>query len=86
MFNISVKGTEYDNKERLLRRCIELANTQHHALIVSDTEHGYWWAASLNDGLEPAEKNMDRAKTIMHNAKAVLDNIKSEYGGQMGLL
>lgn len=80
----TLREGEYGNTERILRKAIEEANQGHGALIVSDTVHGYWWAASLSDGLEPAEKNMARARTILTNAKKLVDNLKETYGGQMG--
>lgn len=86
LFGIYKGAPEYDTLERLFRRCIELGNQDQGGLVVSDASVGYWWAASLSDGLEPAEKNMARAETIRHNAKTLLDNIKKTYGGQMGFL
>jgi hypothetical protein len=85
LFGIDHGHGEFANTERLLRRAIELANQEHGALIVSDTTNGYWWASGLKDGLEPAEKNMSRALTILDNAKKLVDNLKDQYGGQIGL-
>lgn len=85
-FGVAQKDKAFNDAERLFRRCVELANTEHGGLIVSDTVNGYWWAASLEDGMSSAEKNMARAATIMNNARAVLDNIKAEYGGQIRMM
>lgn len=84
LFGVAKHSAKYESTERVLRMAIEVANQDFGALIVSDTVHGYWWAASLEDGIEPAEKNMSRARTILDNAKKLVDNLKSEYGGQMG--
>lgn len=84
LFGVTKHTTKYDSTERVLRMAIEVANQDFCALIVSDTVHGYWWASSLEDGLDPAERNMSRARTILDNAKKLVDNLKSEYGGQMG--
>lgn len=85
LFGIYKGAVDYESLERLFRRCIELGNQDHEGLVVSDASVGYWWAESLSDGLEPAEKNMARAMTILKNAKTVLENIKKTYGGQMGM-
>lgn len=86
LFGIGRGDAEYETTERMFRRCVELADAEHGGLIVSDAVAGYWWAESLDDGLEPAEKNMLRARTIHDNAKKLVENLKAEYGGQMGLL
>lgn len=85
MFGMNKGEANYDSTERTLRMGIELANQENGALIVSDTVNGYWWAASLEDGLEPAERNMSRARTILDNAKKLVENLKDSYGGQIGL-
>jgi hypothetical protein len=76
----------YANETRTLRRAFEIINTEYGGLVVSDTERGYWYASSLNDGLDAVDALKSRAKTILSNAHKVESNIINAYGGQMGLM
>jgi len=85
LFGLHKGDPNYENTERIFRRCVEIANLEYGALIVSDESVGYWWAISLEDGLVSAERRLSRAKTMFDNAKKLVDNLKTTYGGQMGL-
>lgn len=85
LFGITKASDDYEQIERTFRKCIEVANAEDGALIVSDVNAGYWWAASLDDGMVAASKHMNRALTMLGNAERLVDNLKKEYGGQLGL-
>lgn len=70
--------------DRSLRDMIEEIN-QEGGVICSDSTHGYWWAASIDDGIAAAEKNLARAFTQKKNAEQLIENLKREYGGQLGM-
>lgn len=76
----------YNNRfDRYLRNMIEEIN-QEGGLICSSPREGYWWAASLKDGLDATEKNKGRALTQLENANKLIENLKTEFGGQLDLL
>jgi len=52
--------------------------------ICSSAKCGYWYAASLTDGMESVEENKSRAMTQLANVSKLEKNILNEYGGQMG--
>ena len=85
LWGITPHSKEYSSKERLFRDCLEDGVQLHEALIISSESDGYWWADSLTDGLDFAEKKMARARTILANAKKLIDNLKERYGGQIGM-
>lgn len=70
--------------DRSLRDMIEEIN-RDGGVICSDSTHGYWWADSIDDGIEAAEKNLARAFTQKKNAEQLIENLKREYGGQLGM-
>jgi len=75
----------YNNlDDRELRAAIPEINLAG-GLICSSASSGYWWAASLEDGLEAAERNMNRALTQLENARRLAKNLQAEYGGQLAL-
>lgn len=75
----------YNNPfDRTLRGLIEEINAEG-GVICSSARHGYWWAASLADGLSAAEANMGRALTQLENSKRLVDNLKREFGGQLSM-
>jgi hypothetical protein len=81
------KDKSYNNPfDRELRAMIEWINREETGLICSDTKNGYWWAASLSDGLPAAEKNVNRALTQLENAKHLEDNLRQAFGGQLELI
>ena len=89
LFGLSERGVKdaaYYNSGRVLRKAFETINQEYGGMVVSDTERGYWYASSLNDGLDAVEKNRSRARKILENAHQVEANILSAYGGQMGLI
>ena len=72
--------------DREMRSMIEQINAEDNGLICSDSTHGYWWAASLSDGLPAAEKNVARALTQYGNAKHLEENLHKAFGGQLDFL
>ena len=81
----AAEDESYNNAyDRTLRATIEEIN-QEGGLICSSASGGYWWAESLDDGLEAAERNMNRALTQLENARRLEKNLKAEFGGQLML-
>ena len=81
----AAEDESYNNAyDRTLRSMIEEIN-QEGGLICSSASGGYWWAESLDDGLEAAERNMNRALTQLENARRLANNLKAEFGGQLAL-
>ena len=82
----SAADKSYNNQyDRSLRDMIEeLVNTG--AVICSDSARGYWWAASLEDGLPAARQKIARGATITKSGRTLERNILETYGGQMSLL
>jgi len=85
ILGITPADKTYANATRTLRRSFEIINQDFEGLIVSDTEVGYWYAASLIDGLAAVDALKSRALTILKNANTVEANIANAYGGQLGL-
>lgn len=82
----AAQDKSYNNKfDRSLRALIEETNSEG-GMICSSPAAGYWWADSLDDGLPAAEALERRALTQLTNARNLLKNIKSEYGGQLRLV
>ena len=76
----------YNNQyDRSLRAMIEELIQGGQPVCSSPTD-GYWYAASLEDGLPAAERAYSRATTQLHNALRLKKNILETYGGQMSLL
>lgn len=87
LYGDSVANNESYNNilDRKLRKMIEeLINTG--SPVCSSTKCGYWYAASLADGMESVDENKARAMTQLQNVSKLEKNILNEYGGQMGLL
>ena len=89
---VEMFGTEaatdksYNNQyDRSLRAMIEELIQGGQPICSSPTD-GYWFAASLEDGLPAAERAHARATTQLHNAMRLKKNILETYGGQMSLL
>ena len=85
LYGSSVANNESYNNilDRKLRKMIEeLINAG--APICSSAQCGYWYAASLTDGMESVEENKSRAMTQLANGSKLEKNILNEYGGQMG--
>lgn len=78
-------SSESSNNNRVLRKTIETINQEREGLIVSDVDHGYWWASGLHDGLEAVDKNKKRGMTIINNANHLEGNILAAYGGQVAM-
>ena len=75
----------YNNQyDRSLRAMIEEL-IQNGQPICSSPTDGYWYAASLEDGLPAADRAKSRATTQLHNALRLKKNILETYGGQMSL-
>lgn len=82
----AAKDESYNNMlDRKLRKMIEELITEGKP-ICSSAQCGYWYAASLTDGMESVKENKSRAMTQLENVKRLEQNILDEYGGQMGLL
>ena len=76
----------YNNQyDRSLRAMIEELIQGGQPICSSPTD-GYWYAASLEDGLPAADRAKSRALTQLHNAERLEKNIVETYGGQMSLL
>ena len=76
----------YNNQyDRSLRAMIEEL-IQNGQPICSSPNDGYWYAASLEDGLPAADRAKSRALTQLRNAERLEKNIVETYGGQMSLL
>ena len=76
----------YNNQyDRSLRAMIEELIQGGQPICSSPTD-GYWYAASLEDGLPAAERAYSRAMTQLYNAARLKKNILETYGGQMSLL
>ena len=75
----------YNNQyDRSLRAMIEEL-VQGGEPICSSPTAGYWYAASLEDGLPAAEQSRARAMTQLSNANRLTENIKKAYGGQLAM-
>ena len=75
----------YNNQyDRSLRAMIEEL-VQDGEPICSSPTAGYWYAASLEDGLPAAEQSKARAMTQLGNANRLAENIKKAYGGQFAM-
>ena len=75
----------YNNQyDRSLRAMIEEL-IQDGEPICSSPTAGYWYAASLEDGLPAAEQSKARAMTQLGNANRLAENIKKAYGGQFAM-
>jgi len=72
--------------DRSMRAMIEHINTKESGMICSDPSCGYWWAASLSDGLPAAQKLLDRASTQRANAQELIDNMRHHFGGQLDFM
>ena len=82
----TAQDESYNNMaDRKLRKMIEELINEGNPICSSST-CGYWYAASLNDGMESVAENKSRAITQLENVKKLESNILAEYGGQMGLL
>ena len=82
----SAADKSYNNQyDRSLRSMIEELIQGGQPICSSPTD-GYWYAASLEDGLPAAERAYSRATTQLHNALRLKKNIIETYGGQMSLL
>lgn len=81
----AAKDESYNNMlDRKVRKMIEDLINEGNPICSSST-CGYWYAASLNDGMESVAENKSRAITQLENVKKLEANILAEYGGQMGL-
>ena len=75
----------YNNQyDRSLRAMIEELIQGGQPICSSPTD-GYWYAASLEDGLPAAEQSRARAMTQLSNANRLTENIKKAYGGQLAM-
>ena len=82
----AAKDKSYNNQyDRSLRSMIEDLVGEGHP-VCSSPSNGYWYAASLEDGLPAAEQSKARALTQLGNAERLHKNIVAMYGGQMSLL
>lgn len=81
----AVDRSSNNKYDRSLRALIEETNSEG-GMICSSPSAGYWWADSLDDGLPAAEALEGRALTQLTNARHLLQNIKTRYGGQMRLI
>lgn len=76
----------YNNQyDRSLRDMIEELVSMG-AVICSDSVRGYWWAASLEDGLPAARQKIARGATIIEGGRTLERNIITTYGGQLSLM
>lgn len=81
----AAKDESYNNMyDRKLRATIEALVKDGHP-ICSSASRGYWYAASLKDGLASVTENKSRALTQLHNVEQLEENIQNIYGGQLGM-
>lgn len=81
----AAKDESYNNiLDRKLRKMIEELISEGKP-ICSSAQCGYWYAASLTDGMESVQENKSRALTQLENVKRLEQNILNEYGGQIGM-
>ena len=69
--------------DRELRSMIEGLNHDHGGLICSTPDVGYFWASSLNEGLDAVQHSTLRAAHQMENARHLETNLQREFGGQL---
>lgn len=82
----AARDESYNNiLDRKLRKMIEELIGEGQP-ICSSAQCGYWYAASLGDGMESVKENKSRALTQLENVKQLEQNILAEYGGQMRLV
>lgn len=82
----SAQDKSYNNQyDRSLRSMIEDLVGEGHP-ICSSPSAGYWYAASLEDGLTAADQSKARALTQLENANRLRENIVAKYGGQLSLM
>lgn len=86
LYGSSVASDESYNSvpDRKLRKMVEELINEGKP-ICSSAKCGYWYAASLNDGMASVTENKSRALTQLENVKRLEQNILNEYGGQIGM-
>ena len=67
--------------DRTIRDAVEKINNAG-GLVCSSPASGYWWAASLEDGLPAAQKKLHRAEVQVVNAKRLANNLEMSFGQQ----
>lgn len=81
----AAKDESYNNPhDRKLRAAIEEL-VKEGKPICSSARRGYWYAASLKDGLDSVTENKSRALTQLANVERLEENIQKMYGGQIGM-
>lgn len=84
---VSIPVTKRTNNN-LYDRKVRLAISElrkEGALICSDTDGGYWWAASIEDVLSVSESLRGRAKDLLRTARQMRVEALREFGGQQRL-
>jgi hypothetical protein len=79
---LTSKNNPYDRK---LRELIEDLNHNHGAMICSTPADGYFWAASLTEGLSASSRLKKRAMTQLGNISHLERNLKQTFGHQLPL-
>ena len=78
------RSTNNPDNRKLRKMIEELINEGEP--ICSSASSGYWYADSLEDGLNSVTENESRALTQLANTRKLKQNILDKFGGQMGLM
>lgn len=84
LFGVAIpaeKRTNNNPLERRMRAAISELR-KHGSLICSDTNGGYWWAASIDDVLSMSADLRHRAKDLLVTARQLRAEGMREFGGQ----
>ena len=77
----AAKRTNNNALERRMRAAIS-ALRKGGSLICSDTNGGYWWAASIDDVLAMSGDLRHRARDLLVTARQLRAEALREFGGQ----
>lgn len=84
LFGVVIPAHERNNNNPFERRMRAAISEMRKAgkLICSDTDGGYWWAASIDDVIDMSDDLRHRAKDLLQTARQLRTEGLHEFGGQ----